>query len=180
MRGLVDEARLRRFMRALGAEADAPVRVYFTGGATAVLGGWRGSTIDVDLVFAPELDGIYRALPKLKERLGINVEIASPAHFLPELSGWEARCLHVGREGKADFFHYDPYAQALSKIERGHRQDRGDVEELIGRGLVEPAELLRLFEAIEPELYRFPAVDPRALRDSVEAVVRRHATSGPG
>jgi hypothetical protein len=151
MRGLVDVVRLRRFMRELGAEAERPVRVYFTGGATAVLGGWRGSTID--------------------ERLAINVEIVSPAHFLPELPGWEMRSLFIGREGLADFFHYDPYAQALAKIERGHQQDRGDVEQLIGRGLVEPAELLRLFEAVEPLLYRFPAVDPPALRKAVEMVV---------
>lgn len=171
MRGLVDVERLRRFMRELGAEAERPVRVYFTGGATAVLGGWRGSTIDVDLVFVPEEDHLFRAIPKLKERLQINVEIVSPAHFLPELPGWEGRCLWIGREGLLDFFHYDPYAQALAKIERGHQQDRGDVQELIGRGLVEPAELLRLFEAIEPRLYRFPAVDPAALRRAVEGVI---------
>ena len=180
MRGLVDEARLRRLMRGLGREADRPVRVYFTGGATAVLAGWRGSTIEVDLIFAPELDRIFRALSRLKEELGINVEIVSPAHFLPELPGWEARSLYIGREGQADFFHYDPYAQALSKIERGHRQDRDDVEELIGRGLVESAELLRLFEAIEPDLFRYPAIDPGALRDSVQAVVRRHGAEGRG
>lgn len=171
MRGLVDVARLRRFMRALGAEAERPARVYFTGGATAVLGGWRGSTIDVDLVFVPEMDSLFRALPKLKERLEINVEIASPAHFLPELPGWEGRSLFIGREGLIDFFHYDPYAQALAKIERGHQQDRGDVVELIARELVEPEELLRLFEAVEARLYRFPAVDPAALRRAVEAVV---------
>jgi hypothetical protein len=171
MRGLVDVERLRRFMRELGAEAERPVRVYFTGGATAVLGGWRGSTIDVDLLFVPEEDRLFRALPALKERLAINVEIASPAHFLPELPGWEMRSLFIGREGLADFFHYDPYAQALAKIERGHQQDRGDVEQLIARGLVEPAELLRLFEAVEPQLYRFPAVDPPALRKAVETVV---------
>lgn len=171
MRGLVDVERLRRFMRALGAEADRPARVYFTGGATAVLGGWRGSTIDVDLVFVPEADSLFRALPKLKERLQINIEIASPAHFLPELPGWEGRSLFIGREGLIDFLHYDPYAQALAKIERGHQQDRGDVDELIARGLVEPAELLRLFEAIEPRLYRFPAVDPAALRTAVERAV---------
>jgi hypothetical protein len=171
MRGLVDVERLRRFIRELGAEAERPARVYFTGGATAVLGGWRRSTIDVDLVFVPEEDRLFRAIPKLKERLEINVEIASPAHFLPELPGWEGRSLFIGREGLIDFFHYDPYAQALAKIERGHQQDRGDVQELIARRLVEPAELLRLFETIEPGLYRFPAVDPAALRRAVVAVV---------
>lgn len=175
MRGLVDVERLRRFLRGLGAAAERPARVYLTGGATAVLGGWRESTVVVDLVFVPEDDSLFRAIPQLKERLEINVELVSPAHFLPELPGWEGRSLFIGREGHLDFFHYDPYAQALAKIERGHRQDRGDVEELIERGLVVPAELMRLFEAIEPRLMRFPAVDPAALRRAVEEVVGRRA-----
>lgn len=174
MRGLVDEERLRRFMRALGEEASASTRVYFTGGATAVLAGWRGSTVDIDLVFVPEQDRLFRALPRLKERLELNVEIASPAHFLPELPGWEQRSLFVAHHGRIDFFHYDPYAQALAKIERGHRQDRLDVRELITRGLVESVELLRLFGEIEPRLFRFPAIDPPALRRRVEAVVEEH------
>lgn len=161
-------------MRALGAETEQALRVYFTGGATAVLCGWRGSTVDVDLVFVPEQDRLFQALPRLKERLEINVEIASPAHFLPELPGWEQRSLFIGREGPIDFFHYDPYGQALAKIERGHRQDGFDVQELIARGLVEPVELLRLFDEIEARLFRFPAVDPAALRKRVEAVVEEH------
>jgi hypothetical protein len=41
MRSLVDAERIHRFMRALGREADHPARVYLTGGATAVLSGWR-------------------------------------------------------------------------------------------------------------------------------------------
>jgi hypothetical protein len=63
------------------------------------------------------------------------------------------------------------YAQALSKIERGHAQDVGDVEEMLRRGLVERAGLLEYFEAIEPRLYRFPAIDARSFRRAVEDVV---------
>jgi hypothetical protein len=47
-----------------------------------------------------------------------------------------------------------------------------DVEMMFTSGLVLPGELLRLFEAIEPELYRYPAIDPPTLRRRVEAVVR--------
>lgn len=43
-------------MEALGAAADSPARVYFTGGATAVLLGWRPSTIDVEVKFLPDHD----------------------------------------------------------------------------------------------------------------------------
>jgi hypothetical protein len=46
-----------------------------------------------------------------------------------------------------------------------------DVEAMIAGGLVDPPEILRLFEQIEAALYRYPAIDPRALRRKVEAVV---------
>jgi hypothetical protein len=49
MRELADADRIRLFMRALGEASAESARVYFTGGATAVLFGWRSSTIDVDV-----------------------------------------------------------------------------------------------------------------------------------
>lgn len=45
------------------------VRVYLVGGATAVLLGWRPTTIDVDLVMRPEDDTLLRAIAGLKESL---------------------------------------------------------------------------------------------------------------
>jgi hypothetical protein len=164
VRDLVDRARLERFMGSLGRAADRPGRAYLTGGATAVLEGWRPSTIDVDVMFTPESDALLRAVPALKEELRLNVELVWPAHFIPELPGWEERSAFVAQEGPLAFHHYDFYAQALAKLERGHRQDRSDVEALLVRGLVERARLRELFEAIEPSLYLFPAIDPGAFR----------------
>ncbi len=138
MRGLADADRLRRFLRELAREAEADAAVYLTGGATAVLLGWRESTIDADILIVPEHDSLYRALPRLKEELQLNVEIASPAHFIPELPGWRERSLLIEREGRVSFYHYDPYSQALAKIERGHAKDLADVAQLLDRGLVEP------------------------------------------
>jgi hypothetical protein len=37
------------------------------------------------------------------------------------------------------------------------------------RGLIERHGLLQYFTAIEPELYRFPAIDPASFRRAVEA-----------
>lgn len=56
MRALADAVRIGNLMHALAQEADRETRLYFTGGATAVLMGWRGTTIDVDLKFVPESD----------------------------------------------------------------------------------------------------------------------------
>ncbi len=170
MREVADAERIHRFMRALGGETPSEVRIYFTGGATAVLLGWRRSTIDVDLKIVPEDDRLLRAIPRLKEELRINVELASPADFIPVPPGWEDRSLFIAREGQASYYHFDPYAQALAKIERSHTQDVEDVRAMLRLGLIDPRRALEYFERIEPELYRYPAVDPRAFRRAVEEV----------
>ncbi|MGH2953746.1 MAG: DUF6036 family nucleotidyltransferase [Solirubrobacterales bacterium] len=154
-------------MSAIGRAAEGETRVYFTGGATAVLVGWRESTIDVDLKLVPERDELLRALPQLKEELEINLELASPADFIPVPAGWEERSPFVGREGEVSFHHFDLTSQALSKIERGHAQDTADVAEMIARGLVEPDTVREHFRRIEPELYRFPAIDPAGFAGAV-------------
>jgi len=174
MRKIADADRIRRFMRAIGSEAESRAAVYFTGGATAVLLGWRSGTIDIDLKFVPESDPLFRALPRLKEELEISVELASPADFIPELPGWQDRSIFIGQEGTLAFFHYDLYAQALAKIERSHDQDLKDVDALIRGGWVDPGRALEYFERIEPNLYRYPAIDPPSFR------LRAHRILGVG
>lgn len=170
MRERVDRTRLHAFMRALSEATRRPLQVYLVGGATAVLEGWRDSTVDVDLRFGDDSDAALRAIPALKERLNLNIELASPADFIPVKAGWEDRSPFVAQEGTVTYRHFDLYAQALAKIERGHETDRTDVAELLHRGLVDRARLLDYFDAIEPDLYRFPAIDPPTFRRAVEHV----------
>src|SRR5205823_9892913 len=122
---------LKEFMKALAASAPTPSRVFLVGGATAVLFGWRTSTIDVDLKIIPESDEILRSLPALKESLQVNIELASPDDFIPELPGWQERSRFIQQVGKLSFYHYDFYAQALAKIERGHEIDLKDVNQML-------------------------------------------------
>ena len=171
MREAADLIRIQRFMRAIGDEALGETRVYFTGGATAVLYGWRASTVDVDIKLVPERDELFRAIPTLKEQLRLNVELASPADFIPVRSDWEGRSPFIAREGRVSFHHFDLCAQALAKIERGHALDVADVRELLRSGLVEHTQLADYFEAIAPNLYRYPAVDPSSFRASLERVL---------
>lgn len=154
-------------MSELGREADQEGRLYFTGGATAVLLGWRLSTIDVDIKMEPEADPLFRALPRIKDKLEINVELAAPDQFIPELPGWKERSSFISRQGRLSFYHYDFYAQALSKIQRGHAKDLQDVREMIGRRLIDRAQLRRRFDEIEPQLYRYPAIDPATFRKAL-------------
>jgi hypothetical protein len=172
MRELTDARRLRQFMRLVGQRTRVRGRVYLVGGACAVWLDWRATTIDIDLDLDPGLDALLREIPAIKEELHVNVELASPAHFIPELPGWRDRSPFVVREGAIDFHHYDFYAQALSKIERAHARDVADVREMAARGLIEPARLLVFFEQIAPGLYRYPAIDPASFRRAVEQTVR--------
>ena len=103
MRQVADAERIRRFMQEFGAAAEVATRVYFTGGATAVLLGWRTSTIDVDIKMEPDSDAMFRAIPRLKESLQLNVELASPVDFIPVRPGWEDRSPFVAQEGRAAF-----------------------------------------------------------------------------
>ncbi len=173
MREAVTEPRLRAFMRALAAEAREPGRIYLAGGASAVLQGWREGTVDVDLKIVPENDRILRAIPELKEKMHINVELASPADFVPPLPGWEERSPFIVQEGPLAFHHFDFYTQALAKLERSHRKDLDDIESMIRHRLVDPRRLAELFEQVEESLYRYPAVDPKALRAAVARLASR-------
>lgn len=170
MRQVADAERIRRFMQAFGSAAEVATRVYFTGGATAVLLGWRNSTIDVDIKVEPDTDVMFRAIPQIKESLQVNVELASPIDFIPVRPGWQDRSPFVAQEGRTSFHHFDLYAQALAKVERGHVQDVRDVREMLSRGLVDPPGAWQYFASIEPQLFRYPALDPKSFRGSMAEI----------
>jgi hypothetical protein len=168
MRELANADRIQQFMQHLGAAAPREGVCYLVGGGTAVLLGWRETTIDVDVELDPEQDEVLRALPAIKDELQINVELASPRQFIPLPAGWEGRSPSVGRQGRLTFKHFDLYSQALAKLERGHALDLEDARVMVDRGLVEVDRLRSAFDEIEPQLYRFPAIDPADYRRRVE------------
>lgn len=170
MREVATRERIEAFLSALGREATSEAEVFLVGGTSAVLIGWRDATVDIDLVMRPESDAMLRAIPMLKERLDLNVELASPEHFIPVPAGWETRSPIIKRVGHITFRHYDFVAQALSKIERGHGRDLDDVRQMVAHGLITGSQVREMFARIEPELYRYPAIDPPSFRRAVDAV----------
>lgn len=168
MRRLADSPRIREFLRALGAEAEVEARLYLAGGATAVLSGWRPQTIDLDLKLVPASERLLKAIAALADSLELNVDLVSPADYLPELPGWEERSPLVTREGRLACHHYDLDAQALAKIVRGHAQDIEDLRLMVAGGFVDPRTLRDHFTRMEPQLHLFPALDARSLRRWLE------------
>jgi hypothetical protein len=179
MRPPVDLQRLEQFMSALGRRTKGRGSIYLTGGATALLHGWRPMTIDVDIKAEPEPDGYFESIAIIKDELSVNVELASPSDFIPELPGWRERSLFIARHGQLDFFHYDPYSQALSKLERGHSRDLSDVDCMLRDALIHKDFLMELFILIEPALIRFPALDPTSFRSTVETFCHQGPAGTP-
>lgn len=170
MRQLTTSERVECLMREMGRGVQSDGSIFFTGGATAVLLGWRETTVDVDLKADPEPTGFFECLPRLKEELDINIELAAPDQFVPALAGWRQRSQLIAKYGRLEFFHYDFYGQALAKIERGHPRDRLDVGQMFESGLVKSARLAELFAEVESELVKFPAIDAAALSARVFAI----------
>ena len=89
MRSHTTKDRIELFMQRLGTSVSTEGRIYFTGGVSAVLMGWREMTIDVDLKAEPERQGFFECLPRLKDDLDIdiNIELASQTSLCPPCPG---------------------------------------------------------------------------------------------
>jgi hypothetical protein len=141
-------------------------RVYLVGGGTAVYLGWRRSSIDVDLFC--EQDAVFRDVQAIKERLNMNIEFARPEDFVPPLDGSMDRHVFIEKVGPVSFYHYDPYAQLLTKVVRGFVRDVEDARRFVHDGLVDGEQFRALVAAIPDAAY---ARYPRLSRTGVERAV---------
>ena len=62
---------------------------------------------------------------------------------------------------------------------RGFDRDRADVAAMVERSLIERTALLRHYDAIEGQLYRFPNLTPARCRAAVERVASGEAFGPP-
>jgi hypothetical protein len=157
-------------MEAIGESAPrgVPYRVYVVGGGTAVYYEWRKTSIDADLF--SEDDEVFRDIQAIKERLNVNVEFVRPEYFVPPLEGSSNRHVYIDTFGSVGFYHYDPYAQVLSKIVRGFVRDLDDARRFITSGMVDPETLGALVEGISDASYaRYPNLTSAGVRAAVKS-----------
>jgi hypothetical protein len=105
------------------------------------------------------------------EKLSVNVELASPDQFVPALNGWRERCEYIGKWGQVEFFHYDFYGQAFSKIVRGHAVDISDVKALVSLRKVDLDILEKLFLEVLPSMNRYPALDMKTVTYQMKSFI---------
>jgi len=169
MREEITKESLVSLMKELAMEAPrrGAYRVYFVGGGTAVSLGWRQSSVHVDLY--SDQDVIFRNIQKIKERLNINIEFARPEDFVPPLKRTADRHVFIDTIGKVTFYHYDPYAQLLSKVVRGFKRDLKDAKKFVESGIVNLKKFRSLVTAIPDSMYaKYPTLSRSAIENAVE------------
>ena len=169
MRRAATREKITAFMKELARRAPrtGSHKVYFVGGGTAVYMGWRPSSVDVDVY--SDKDAVFRDVQKIKEDLEINIEFARPEHFVPPLKGSAGRHVFIDTMGPVTFFHYDPYAQVLSKVVRGFKRDLDDARQFVRTGMVDPAKLRSLTAEIPDSAFaKYPALSRKAIENAVE------------
>jgi hypothetical protein len=172
VRAELTRERLDALMRELARTAPrrGTQRVHFVGGATAVLFGWRDSSLYAELHADDEF--VFHDVQGVKQRLDVNIEFARPEQFVPPLPGTSERHVLVETHGSVSFFHYDPYAQVFSKLVRGLDRDLADARSFVRSGMVEPRRLLALVRAVPSSAYaRYPRLAPGPVLAAVEAFV---------
>ena len=95
MRPNVSRTDIERFLRELGRLVQHPGRIYLAGGAALVhyqVRGLQGNTADIDLrLDVTDLNEVENGIRQLKVSLGITIEIASPADFIPLPPTWDEK-----------------------------------------------------------------------------------------
>ena len=180
MRSPLTREGLQDLMREIARRAPGgrSFRVFLVGGGTAVHAGWRASTIDADLY--SDQEEVFRDIQAIKERLQLNVEFARPEDFVPALAGSEGRHIPIERIGNVSFYHYDPYAQLLSKVIRGFEKDVQDAESFLTSGMVDAERFRSLVHEIPEAAYaRYPALSQRAVLDAVDEFLSQSAREPP-
>lgn len=169
MRAEMTKERLSALMREIARTAPQrqSYRVCFVGGGTAVFEGWRSSSIDADLFSGEE--AVFRDIQGIKERLNINVEFVRPEYFVPALRGSDSRHVFIETVGRVSYYHYDPYAQVLSKVVRGFERDLEDAGQFVRSGMVEVGKLSTLVNQIPTSAFaKYPALSQAAVLRALE------------
>ncbi len=111
------------------------------------------------------------------ERLQLNVKFLRPENFIPALADSDHRHVFIETVERVSFFHYDPYAQLLSKVVRGFRRDMQDAESFLASGMVDAERFRSLIQEIPETAYaRYPALSRDAVLEAVDEFLSSNET----
>lgn len=147
---------IHALLSALGERLPPASRLTLIGGAALALLGSSRPTLDLDFI-GDDLhpSKLHRAVQDLARQFHIQAEAVPLERFVPLPPGSEQRTIRIGQFGNLEVFVADPYAIALSKLDRGLDTDLDDLLFLLNNGYVTLEELERLLDWVLPQARAF-------------------------
>jgi hypothetical protein len=147
---------IRAFLISLGKRHPHSEKLYLLGGSALCLLGSPRPTLDIDYIGDDlKKDELQLAIEEIGREMGLAVEPVPITRFIPIPEGEGTRSLFIDRFGNIDVYIYDPYAIALSKIDRGFDTDLDDVVFLVKTGHVDVNELEKIIDNALPQAHEF-------------------------
>lgn len=125
------------FLKKLGELYKQPETLLLLGGGALNLLGSPRATGDIDYVGSDiSQNAFQKSISNLAKELALEIEPVPFDEFVPFGENAVERQIFVGRFGRIDVYIVDPYAIALSKLDRGFETDLEDVVFLIRREFI--------------------------------------------
>lgn len=168
--GSLSQETLQKLLLAVADRYREPATIVLLGGCALALLGSPRPTLDIDYV-GSDLDknDLQQLIEQVADEMKIEIEAVPIEQFIPLPEGADERKIHVDRYGSIDVYILDPYAIALSKLDRGFESDIEDVLFLIQHNLVEISQLESVVAAALERANEFDMV-PSEVRNHLDAV----------
>lgn len=158
------------FLAEVGRRYQKTTDLYLIGGSALSLLGNPRPTLDIDYVGDDlQKDELQHIIDEVAHDMRLEVDAVPIGGFIPLASGAEERSVFVGEFSSLRVYIFDPYAIALSKVERGFDTDIEDILFLIRRGDVDYPELEKLVFMALQQAAEF-GLDARAILDHLQVV----------
>ena len=163
---------VEKFLQELGKRYFEPAVLYLVGGGALLLMDNPRRTLDLDYVghdMPIRWTELQRVIDALGNELGYKIEAVPLDEMIPLPSDSARRHLPFGTYGSVQVYIFDPYAIALSKLDRGNESDLQDIVFLIQRDYVEFEELEQMLTSAIPRAGEYD-LNPKQMTKNLETV----------
>jgi hypothetical protein len=152
----VDNSELHSVLNDLGERVPPASQLVLVGGSALMLLGSPRPTLDIDF-YGDDIhpSELHRQILNIAKELKVNIEAVPLDRFIPLPEGSEDRKIAIGQFGNLDVYVADPYSIALSKVDRGLKEDFDDLVFLIEHNYISLELLEEIIQSALPHAGKF-------------------------
>ena len=152
----MDNFELHSILKILGERVPPESQLVLVGGSALILLGSPRPTMDIDFVGDDiHPNELHRKIIQIAKELKIHIDLVPLDRFVPLPEGSEDRKIPIGQFGNLGVYIADPYSIALSKVDRGLKEDFDDLVFLIERNYISLEKLEQIIQTAMPHAGKF-------------------------